>query len=352
MKMKLFSAFVQKYQLIISNIFLFIFLVLYSFNAAAQDIHYAQFMYSPLNLNPAQTGLFNGDYRFAANHRQQWNSVTVPYKTYSASFDMNIEKLSNERNRANCGLILNSDKAGDSHFGTLEAELSFSWHRYIDADSQQTISGGLQTGVVQRSIDYNSLTFDNQFNGDVFDPSISPGEDFQVSRFYYFNFSAGAAWRFRVNHENSIGAGFSVQHINKPRQSFFENKSVRLPMRFQLDVNGEIKLSDHIRLIPDVIWMRQNTFSELTGGGQIKFSLSEKPGKQYALYLGVEGRLKDALIPMAGLDYNALHIGVSYDVNTSGLKRASNGKGGLELALIYIITKVKSTGIKPPCVIY
>jgi hypothetical protein len=63
-------------------------------------------------------------------------------------------------------------------------------------------------------------------------------------------------------------------------------------------------------------------------------------------------RRKDAAIVSAGVDYNNLNVGVSYDFNTSDLDRASNGKGGYEISLIYIIRKVKPIGIKPPCPLY
>jgi len=56
------------------NITLALFLVL-SFQLHAQDIHYSQFDRSPLNINPALTGLFKGDLRFIGNYRSQWNRV-------------------------------------------------------------------------------------------------------------------------------------------------------------------------------------------------------------------------------------------------------------------------------------
>lgn len=320
--------------------------------AYPQDIHFAQYMYSPLNQNPALAGFFNGDYRITANHREQWNSISVPYKTYAASFDMKVVPISTGRNQVNAGLLLNSDKAGDSEFGTLDAELAASWLHFAGSDSQHVLSGGIQVGIIQRSINYNKLTFDNQFNGDVFDPTISPGENFEVSHFYYFNFSAGAAWKYKISKSVTCVTGASLQHLNKPKQSFFKEKNVRLPMRLQLNLQGSVVLNDWICLQPDIAWMKQNTFSELLAGAQFKFILSQKPGKQYACYLGLEGRLKDAIIPVIGFDYNTLHVGISYDVNTSRLKRASNRKGGLELSLMYIIKKVSRTGIKPPCVIY
>jgi type IX secretion system PorP/SprF family membrane protein len=336
----------------VSGRWIILILSFFSFKASCQDIHYAQYMYSPLNLNPANTGMFDGDYRIAANHREQWNSVTVPYKTYSFSFDMKLEKPGNEKTHFNAGILLNSDKAGDSEFGTFDGELSFGVIHTFGEDERHTLSAGIQTGLIQRSINYNKLTFDNQFNGDVFDPSAPAGEDFQVSRFYYFSLNAGIAWKYRIGDNHSIGSGISLQHLNKPDQTFFDDRSVQLPVRLQFNLNGNIALTDRIHLLPDINMMKQSTFTEYIAGCQARFNLSDKPGKQYALFLGLEARLKDAVIPMIGMDYNALHIGVSYDVNTSGLKHASNGKGGLELALVYIIRKVKSAGVKPPCVIY
>lgn len=54
-----------------------------------QDIHFSQFYASPLTLNPANTGLFNGNIRGVLNYRNQWNSF-APFNTYAGSVDMNF----------------------------------------------------------------------------------------------------------------------------------------------------------------------------------------------------------------------------------------------------------------------
>jgi len=58
----------------------------------AQDIHFSQFYMSPLNLNPAMTGVMNCKTRFVANYRNQWASVLKAnaYNTYSASYDQKV----------------------------------------------------------------------------------------------------------------------------------------------------------------------------------------------------------------------------------------------------------------------
>ena len=70
------------------------FIVAISGVAKAQDPHFSQFFASPLTLNPAFTGKFDGSWRLAANHRDQWPSIPKAYVTTSASFDFPILKNS------------------------------------------------------------------------------------------------------------------------------------------------------------------------------------------------------------------------------------------------------------------
>ena len=58
----------------------------------AQDPNFSQFFASPLTLNPALTGKFDGVYRFAANYRNQWPTISNAYTTDTASLDMGIMK--------------------------------------------------------------------------------------------------------------------------------------------------------------------------------------------------------------------------------------------------------------------
>src|SRR3982751_3033452 len=56
----------------------------------AQDPKFSQYFAAPLSLNPAFTGFFDGDYRIAANTRQQWGNLGDPYNTYSVSGDVKL----------------------------------------------------------------------------------------------------------------------------------------------------------------------------------------------------------------------------------------------------------------------
>lgn len=326
-------------------------LLMSSLNTFGQDIHFSQFGSSPLNLNPAQTGFFNGDYRFVANHRNQWKSVTTPYKTFSGSAEMVLNGISESKNKYNAGLLFNHDKAGDSKLSLTQFALSFSVIRPLDEDGFHHLSAGIQAGYVNRSINYSELTFDEQYDGDVFDPGQANTEQFENENHGYADISAGIAYLFRTENNFKAGTGISIQHINRPNDAFFGQKA-KMFSRLQFDVKLDFPLAGRFDLVPALLYMSQGSFRELTGGTSVRYRLSELPGRSYGLYLGGWMRRKDAAIVSAGLDYNNLNVGVSYDFNTSDLERASNGKGGYEISLIYIIRKVKPIGIKPPCPLY
>ncbi len=61
-------------------------------NLNSQDIHFSQFYMSPLNLNPAMTGVMNGNIRLTGNYRNQWASVLrdKSFRTYSVSYDQRV----------------------------------------------------------------------------------------------------------------------------------------------------------------------------------------------------------------------------------------------------------------------
>jgi hypothetical protein len=63
--------------------------LLFVISMNGQDLHFSQFMNSPLTTNPANTGFIpGGDYRVGINYRNQWSSVMlIPYKTMSAFGD-------------------------------------------------------------------------------------------------------------------------------------------------------------------------------------------------------------------------------------------------------------------------
>jgi type IX secretion system PorP/SprF family membrane protein len=304
--------------------------------ANAQDIHYSQFANSPLNLNPAQTAAFAGDYRIIANQRSQWSAVPVPYSSFSLGADMrNPIKLKNQTTGA--GLVLNADKAGDSETRTTQAIASFSWLKKLDRDSTQLISAGVQTGICNKSFNTAKLTFDSQYNGDAYDPNLPSNENFDKTQVTYFDLGMGVNYIFRIKERTSFTIGTSMQHINKPKESFMKDNAIRLKPKAAVNTAYQFKLSPTFDMITSAYVATQGKYKEIVGGVTGKYILD--PKENISVYFGNMYRVKDADIVMIGMDYRNLYAGMSYDINLSPLRVATNGRGGFELSFICILQK-------------
>ena len=138
-----------------------VFLALFSLDLQAQDIHFSQFYNSPLNLNPALAGNFDGNYRFAGNYRNQWSSVTIPFATFSMSGDArNVFGIS----KAGAGVIFNNDNTGDSRFRTTIFNVAGSYGFDINGDSSNRITAGIQTGVTNKTLSFDYYIYTKILN--------------------------------------------------------------------------------------------------------------------------------------------------------------------------------------------
>ena len=302
-------------------------------DSSGQDIHFSQFNLAPLNLNPAMTGSFNGDYRIAGNHRNQWSSVTIPYRTFGLSMEKN--KFVNDA--VSAGIQINQDKAGDSRFSTFQINLSGAYLLKFK-DTSNFLSIGSQLGFTNRNLDYDPLSFDVQYNGYQYDPSLPNQESFLRNSRTYANLNLGLA-HFFVKEKLSIQSGFAVFNLTAAKQSFYNDNNIRLDPRLVIHSKGVYKLSNKINLLPGLLWMKQGKHQEMILNLETEYILVNFMRTYRSLWAGLSYRNKDALFLTTGMKYDNWKIGLSYDVNISKLVPASMLRGGFEIAIIYIIDK-------------
>jgi type IX secretion system PorP/SprF family membrane protein len=251
------------------------------------------------------------------------------------------------------GVVFYSDKAGDSDFGTTEASLALSYTKSIDPLKKHFLTVAIQGGMAQVSINYSNLTFDNQFNGNVYDPNLSSYEQFNKSNFLYPDISAGINWSYFINSRTDINSGISLFHINQPNQSVITDVQSKLDSRFCGYFNLEFNITDKLSLAPSVLFMQQGTSQEADFGALLKF-IKDKSILNYTSFnIGSFTRAFDAFNVIASMDYMKFTVGLSYDINYSALDKASQGRGAWEISVIYRIFKPNKPLNKPiPCKIF
>ena len=332
----------------------------------AQDIHFSQFYMSPTNLNPAMTGVINGNIRLVANYRNQWASVlrSNSFRTYSVSYDQRIAV--GRYDYFGIGGTFWGDRAGEADFATVTGKVSGSYSKYMGGTRKQQnyLVVGAEAGVAQRSIDFINLRWGNQFSPDLgaFDPNIDSGEDGFIDNFTFADLAAGLLWFTVFNENNNFYLGGAFHHLARANQSFREGVEDPIYSRFTVHAGGEFLLNNRFGLAPGVIVMSQGPSFQVNAGNSFKFLLSRTRTSYQAFSIGLWARIankfqegsestsihSDAAILSTRFDYNNFSLGFSYDINISSLSTASNSNGGFEFGLIYRIIGDEKRGVYCP----
>jgi type IX secretion system PorP/SprF family membrane protein len=318
-------------------------------NSYAQDLHFSQFFNSPLTTNPANTGFIpDADYRMIAHYRNQWSAImTVPYKTMSLSGDAQLFRDKLENGWLGAGAVILSDVAGSGSLRSTKIYGSIAYHQMLGNSS--LVSAGFNLGWANKRIDPNGLKFPDQFDGKFFDgnrPTTGIPLNNNVS---YFDMQVGMNYAYFPHENVYINAGYSIHHVNKPRETFYDDKSVNglIPMRHIGFVNAILKVHDKVIINPNAYFSMQAKATELAGGLVANYNLSEAGEKQ--LIAGLYYRHKDAVIPMMGFELNNLRFTFSYDATVSTLRSFNGYRGASEFTLVKKGFYPQSTGRQSMC---
>lgn len=315
----------------------------------AQDIHYSQFFNSPLNINPALTGVNNGDQRFQANYRNQWSNVPVDYLTFSAAYDQPITDRFDSTGYWSLGGLFNYDRAGDLNFQNLGMAISGSYSYKLTPSF--LVSPGIALAFNQRSFDFNAIRSGNQWNGESFDGGIA-AEVFDTDANSFVDVSAGLNLRYHTSYRTYVDFGGGLFHLLTPAQGYDDTSADdKIKMRFNAYAMSSFYASSKLDVLLNALYSTQDVYQEIVLNAQGKIYLNKNRERNTALFLGLGLRLNDAWYPMIALQKGRWYASASYDFNTSDFDVATNGRGGLELSLRYLFTKVPLTPLKP-CPIY
>ncbi len=303
----------------------------------AQDLHFSQYFNTPLLVNPANTGFApDVDWRAGVNYRNQYSSLTSnPYKTMSAWGDAQLFNNRFDNGWVGIGGAIMKDVAGAGGLSATRAYGSVAYHQLVGLSSLLSI--GFSGGYVAKKVDFTKLTFDNQWNdeGQFFDVNIPSGEYFAYSQVGYFDLGTGVNYAWFPNSSTYANIGFSASHINRPRESFFSDKSnfdARVPVRFTGFVNAAYKINNQWIVNPNAYVSKMGNAYEVVGGLNAAYNLSGDGSMQ--LIGGAYYRYQDAVIPMVGFQLNDFKLTASYDATTSSLGAYNNRYGAYEISLV------------------
>ncbi len=131
--------------------------------------------------------------------------------------------------------------------------------------------------------------------------------------------------------------GAAYHHLNRPKNSFYRNSNIELNPKYVFSAGITFGVDEYSYFIVQADHSIQGSFTETIGGALYSYKLGDDPvNPLYTIHAGAFLRWKDALIPVIKLDRYPLSVALSYDVNVSQLKTASQGRGGVEISLSWI----------------
>ncbi len=320
----------------------------------AQDIHFSQFYASPLTLNPANTGNYVGDWRFANIFRRQWPTIGVvdkkkhPFQTIGLSYDQQFYVLSE---RISLGFLIVSDKSGWYNLAQNGLYLSAAYHKTIAGNN---FHFGFQGGYVSKAIKNKDLAMPDDFNTvtGTFESTVSSANP-SIEKKSYVDLNTGVIWGRKIG-KFEPEVGFALYHFNSPNESLIKNDKGKLPMRPVIHYGGKIILTEKIFLMPNLLIMGTKKAKDYLEGANLAYRLPKNAMKIYYVYGGLlfrNGikRNNDAAIAIIGAQFARLNVGVSYDVNVSDLQFATGNRGGFEVSIIYIAPSTLLQNVSIPC---
>ncbi len=308
-------------------------------SAAAQDPQFSQFYAAPLYLNPAFAGSTN-QARAGINYRNQWPAIDANFTTMSFFADYFIE----DKN-SGVGFLLTRDREGLAGLRSLSLGLQYSYE--LQLTKAIGFRPGIQLAVFNRDVNFDRLTF-----GDQFDPSTGEFIDQPTAETFSTNFSKtffdvsfGGVFFTR-----SAWLGVAANHLNKPNQSIIDERS---PLPVKVSLHGGFKFymkpgvmgtgvyarNAERSIAPAVQYRHQGDFDQMDMGLYFTF----EPLVLGTWYRGVPFKNIDgfvnneSIVLLLGFTQigakDAINIGYSFDYTISKLGPGSGGAH--EFSLVY-----------------
>lgn len=299
-----------------------------SFSAKAQKDEFSQYMLSSLYLNPAYASAYS-DLSINLNYksRQVASSVTETAQV-SAVFPIKLDNVSD--NVAGIGIMAFNQKVegGLLPYNDNGLYLTYSQNFSLGLLGSDLIAIGIQGGYSKASVSAVDLDWGSYYNrystsGVSYSNPVTEFDNFanklviNAGVMYYYNRK-----RNYLLHNYSAYSGISISNLNRPNDSFNQDKDARESMRFKYHGGIELRINN-LYLLPNALveYSRGDEISA-NAGMHLAYSFEStarftSSNKGFQLLLGSWYRLREAFVFLGGVQFNSLAIRGSYDMNTN-----------------------------------
>jgi len=359
-------------------------MVLISMTVFTQELHYSYYHFTPLNVNPANAGAFNGSYRISGIFSDKQAAITPrPFRTFTLSADAPIIRGIRKQDWIGVGIEadiigksgLNLDGLSSSANPDVNKSFTQSWtflkigaayHFSLDKKQTNIITLGAQ--FINGSRDFNRLS---QKDGRV---NLQTGFiDFDIQKFNegpaqgagsgnnnsdriefssYKDLNVGFLFNSRQK-TSDLKIGFALEGLLNPAVGFESrniNKDSVETKYFGLNIHGsyDMEINKRTHVVPAIYYYSLGPANALNVNSHVWYQVD--PEKEFRAGAGLGLRNFRAAIIYLGAEFKDIRVGLAYDIDLSSATIGSRSVGGFELCASYMGKIYKKP--KPKAVIF
>ena len=321
--------------------------------AFSQDISFSQFNLFNSYYNPALAGNFEGNVKVSLINRDHWVRFTeTPYRSLGVNGDIKFDlKRGNlQKDFLALSAYFLTDRGQLLDWNKNEMGIGLVFHKRLDKSRKTYLSGGLGVGLLQRSLSYDNIYFQDQFDG--LDKYNNPTREILPVNIHTTpDLKFGVGFSTRLSPLWSLQSGTGIHYIFRPNFSFFRNledinyrglADFKALIRTNTIVNFIYQLSKSESLIPKFHLSTQGPHSIIqlgTGYRKSFYSLN-----QTAFHAGLAVRSVgsvDYFTPVdlglqIGFEIKNFIIGLQYDIGLRDAIKYSNPTHSYEIGISWI----------------
>lgn len=327
-------------------------MILSTVTCLAQSQQPSQFFATPLLLNPALTGKFDGNYRITST----LPSVGEAFISSSLALELPISiTSSSSKDSWGIGVRAMTGRSTNGVLASSNAAIATAYHKGLDENGNHQIGIGFQATYHRNTVNSDVTLNPEQLNALPELPLSIPTEllrtDEMLKMNYpaYMDMSAGFLYNGSTDGINNFYLGASGYHLNRPCESYFGKNFFGLEPRYTIHAGGSFPQNEGSRMLYfSTMVSKQAEMKTVTAGGAIGRILHNDVEATHMLFIGAWARYNtyyNSLMPYFGIEHNGFQLGVSYEMAFSRSETpVPVRRGGVEVTFVYLR---RSKGYQP-----
>lgn len=332
----------------IRNIILIVVCTLCVFIVQAQTPFISQNFNNTQFFNPASVG-FGSYNRFSTIYRSQFTNIGRPYKTIGLNLDFGFLKNDGaDMNNLGFGIQGLSEQILDGILQTNSLTATIADRVFFDDLRTTYLALGIGTTFVNRTIDYSSLIFGDQFVSG----RLLNGSSLEVLNNNFSKNTLNVGFLFsRNNYTSFFQLGASSYFINRSSGYNTNKDSVRIsPLNEFSQVLGQLNyeqiFAGNKTLMIHANYQNRYEDEFVYAGAAIGIPFNETYESTNRIYVGCFYRTKDAVVPYFGLLFNKYKFGLTYDIYNNDMTTANLKPQTFEFTLSTYFGKRRNEGMR------